>query len=148
MAAELIEAGLDVNAVYRRVYESTPLPKLVLLQQALCHLELRLKGQLITAWIGPEDFARAGAEEGHTEGIVDQLRRIQGARVAAFARLRDRDGVQECKVSLRSTDGSVNVAEIAGAKGGGGHVRAAGFTSTADVDDVLDWVEGEVRTRL
>ena len=26
MAAELIEAGLDVNAVYRRVYESTPSP--------------------------------------------------------------------------------------------------------------------------
>ncbi len=148
MAAELIEVGLDVNAVYRRVFESTPLPKLVLLQQALCHLEVRLEGQLVMAWVGPDDFARAGAQESHTEGLVDQLRRIQGTRVAAFVRLRAGDGVPECKVSLRSTDGTVNVADIAGLQGGGGHVRAAGFTWGAAVPEVLDWVESEVRSRL
>ena len=148
MAAELIEAGLDVNAVYRRVFESTPLPKLLLLQQALCHLHVRLEGQLIMAWVGPDDFVRAGAEESHTEGLVDQLRRIQGARVAAFVRLRERDGASECKVSLRSTDGTVNVAAIAGLQRGGGHVRAAGFTCGASVSEVMDWLESEVGSRL
>ncbi len=147
MAAELIEAGLDVNAVYRRVYESTPLPKLILLQRALCHLEIRLGGQLVMAWVGPEDFVKAGAHESHTEGLVDQLRRIQGARVAAFVRMRTRDGAPECKVSLRSTDGTVDVAAIANLQGGGGHVRAAGFTSGMAVSEVMDWIEGELKAR-
>jgi phosphoesterase RecJ-like protein len=137
-----------MNAVYRGVYESTPLPKLVLLQQALCHLELRLGGQLVMAWVGPDDFAKAGAEESHTEGLVDQLRRIQGARVAALIRLRERSGAPECKVSLRSTDGTVDVAVIANLQGGGGHVRAAGFTLGASVPEVMDWIEREVRVRL
>jgi phosphoesterase RecJ-like protein len=148
LAAELIEAGLDVNAVYRRVYESTPLPKLILLQQALCHLEIRLGGQLVMAWVGPEDFVRAGAHESHTEGLVDQLRRIQGARAAAFIRMREREGAPECKVRLRSTDGTVAVAAIAGLQGGGGHVRAAGFTSGLSVAEVMDWIESELKARL
>lgn len=148
MAADLIAAGVDVNQVYRRVYESTPLPKLLLLQQALCHLELRLGGDLVLAWVGRDDFVKAGAQEGDTEGIVDQLRRIQGVRVAAFLRERDTDGVEECKVSLRSTDGSVDVAAIAGEQGGGGHVRAAGLTFPGSVAEAMDWVESRVRPHL
>ncbi len=148
MAAELIEAGVAVDQVYRRVYESTPLPKLLLLQQALGHLELRLNGALVVAWVGQEDFVKSGAEEGHTEGIVDQLRRIQGVRVAAFLRERGTDGSVDQKVSLRCTDGSVDVAAIANKQGGGGHVRAAGFTSRDGLREVMDWIEAEVRDRL
>ena len=99
------------------------------------------------AWVGPEDFVKAGAHESHTEGLVDQLRRIQGARVAAFVRMRDRDGAPECKVSLRSTDGTVDVAAIASLQGGGGHVRAAGFTSGMAVSEVMDWIESELKAR-
>jgi len=47
MAADLQEAGLDVASVYRLVYESTPLPKLRLLERALCHLDVRLNGTLV-----------------------------------------------------------------------------------------------------
>ncbi len=148
MAADLLEGGLDVNQVYRRVYESTPLPKLLLLQEALCHLEMRLGGGLVLAWVDRESFVRAGAEDGHTEGIVDQLRRIQGVRVAAFLRERRTDGSPEYKVSLRSTDGRVDVAAIANLRGGGGHVRAAGFTFTGSVEDAMDWIEDQVRERL
>jgi len=148
MAADLLEAGVDVNQVYRKVYERTPLPKLLLLQQALCHLEMRLGGELVLAWVDRGDFVRAGAEDGHTEGIVDQLRRIQGVRVAAFLRERGTDGSPEYKVSLRSTDGRVDVAAIANLLGGGGHVRAAGFTYVGSVDAAMDWIEEQVRVRL
>jgi phosphoesterase RecJ-like protein len=148
MAAELQEAGLDVNAVYREVYENTPLPKLMLLQRALCHLEIRLGGALVLSWLGPEDFTQTGAHEGHGEGIIDTLRRIQGVRVAALIKERQSLESAECKVSLRSTDGSVNVAAVAKKQGGGGHIRAAGFTCEGTVRSLMDWIENEVRASL
>jgi phosphoesterase RecJ-like protein len=148
LAAEFQTAGVDVHCVYRHVYESTPLPKLLLLARALDHLEVRLGGDLIVSWLGSEDFARAEAGEGHAEGIIDSLREIQGARVAVVVRERRSEGRPESKVSLRSTDGAVNVAAIAQKQGGGGHVRAAGFTSNDGVPTVVAWIEGEVRAQL
>lgn len=148
VAADLLDTGMDMDSVHRHVYESTPLPKLRLLQRALAHLELRLGGSLVLSWIGNEDFVRAEADEGHTEGIIDTLRRIQGTRVAALIKEKRQGGSLECKVSLRSTDGTVNVAEIARKLGGGGHVRAAGFGSREDVPTLMNWLENEVRAKL
>jgi bifunctional oligoribonuclease and PAP phosphatase NrnA len=148
MAAELQEEGADVATVYRLVYESTPLPKVLLLQRALAHLEVRLDGALMVSWLGNGDFAEAGADEGHSEGIIDTLRQVKGARVAALVRERTRDGRIETKVSLRSTDGAIDVAALANKQGGGGHVRAAGFTSDLDVTGVLAWIESEVAASL
>ena len=39
MAAELIEAGVDVHAVYQRVYEDIPYGKLLLLARGLTNVE-------------------------------------------------------------------------------------------------------------
>jgi phosphoesterase RecJ-like protein len=148
MAAELQEAGVDVAWIYRQVYESTPLPKLMLLERALRHLEIRLDGALAVSWLAGDDFAQSGADEGHAEGIIDILRRIHGVRLAALVRERLSNGSGRTKVSLRSTDGSLNVAELAHKQGGGGHPRAAGFTSDENVEAVLNWIEAELRTLL
>lgn len=148
MAAELQEAGVDVNEVYRRLYEAAPLEKLLLLGRALQHLEIRSNGRLAVSWVGARDFAETGADESHTEGIIDSLRRIKGVRAAAFVRERTVDGTREQKVSLRSTDGSIDVAALAHQKGGGGHVRAAGFTTAGDTASVLSWIEREIEARL
>jgi phosphoesterase RecJ-like protein len=51
-------------------------------------------------------------------------------------------------VSLRSTDGSVNVAALAAKQGGGGHVRAAGFSSDNEPQSVLQWIEQQVEAHL
>jgi bifunctional oligoribonuclease and PAP phosphatase NrnA len=148
MAAELQEAGVDVALVYRQVYESTPLPKLLLLERALSNLEVRLGGALVVSWLGQDDFVQAGADEGHAEGIIDTLRQIQGVRVAALVREKTgKDGVQS-KASLRSTDGGIDVAQLAQGRGGGGHSRAAGFTTDEDVATVVAWIESQVEARL
>lgn len=148
MAAELQELGVDVNGVYRLVYESAPLPKFMLLQRALARLEIRLGGSMVVSWLTPEDFAQTGADDGHAEGIIDTLRRIKGARVAALVKERPGGEHPSCKASLRSTDGTVNVASIAAKRGGGGHVRAAGFTCAGGTGEVIEWIEDEVRASL
>jgi phosphoesterase RecJ-like protein len=148
MAADLQELGVDVGVVYRRVYESRPLPKMLLLERALSHLEMRLGGALAVSWLGNSDFTRAGADEGHAEGLIDTIRCIEGVKVAALVRERVREGSVETKVSLRSTDGSVDVGAMAALRGGGGHVRAAGFTSAEDVASVVAWIESRVKAAL
>ncbi|HEY5530157.1 MAG TPA: DHHA1 domain-containing protein, partial [Thermoleophilia bacterium] len=122
--------------------------KLLLQQLALGRLELRLGGALVTAWLRGDDFTAVGADEGYSEGLVDTLRRIKGAKVAALVREREKDGGVECKVSLRSTDGAVNVAALAARKGGGGHIRAAGFTTQGGVAETLDWLEAQLKALL
>ena len=59
-----------------------PLPKLRLLGIALEHLEVRQEGRLVTSWLREEDFAAAGANDSHAEGIIDTLRQVKGAVVA------------------------------------------------------------------
>ncbi|MHB9148702.1 MAG: DHH family phosphoesterase [Thermoleophilia bacterium] len=148
MAAALVEAGVDVNAVSRNLYETIPLAKLLLQGRALDHLEIRLGGRLAISRVDARDFEATGGDESLTEGIIDSLRRIEGVAVAAFLRERMVDGAVNQKVSLRSTDGAVDVAEVAHLRGGGGHVRASGFTTQGDAASVMDWIESEVGARL
>jgi phosphoesterase RecJ-like protein len=148
IAAELQEWGCDVNAVNREVYERVPLAKVLLLDRMLSRLEMRLGGALVTSWLGNGDYAETGAHEGHGEGLIDTLRCIEGVRVAALARERQLGDHEETKVSLRSTDGAVDVAALAHEHGGGGHVRAAGFTTDGPAGTVLDWIERSVASKL
>ena len=144
----LSKLGVDVNRVYQQLYETMPLPKLLLLERALSHLKVSLGGALVVAWLGDDDFVYAGADEGHAEGIIDILRQIQGVRAAALLKERVRDGRVETKVSLRSTDGAVNVAAIAQKKDGGGHVQAAGFTSAGGVPAISEWIEAQIADQI
>ena len=148
MAADLQECGVDVAAIAAQIYESVPPVKLRLLGRALDHMAFEHGGLTVTSWLREDDFAAAGADSSHSEGIIDTLRTSRGATVAILARERAKESGPETKVSLRSTDGRVNVAAIAALKGGGGHKQAAGFTTTGDVLDVLRWTEQQVQKAL
>lgn len=145
MAAELQEMGVDVAAIAREVYENVPKGKLRLLGRALEHMEIKHGGVLVTSWLREDDFADAGADSSHAEGIIDTLRTVQGATLAVLARERNKDGGPETKVSLRCTDGRVDVAAVAALKGGGGHKQAAGFTADGGVLEVLQWTEQQLQ---
>jgi bifunctional oligoribonuclease and PAP phosphatase NrnA len=149
MAAELIEAGVDVADVYRRLYEELPVQKLTLMALALGQLQRFDDGALTLAALSAEDFERIEAEEHYSEGIVDQLRAVRGTKVAVFVREltgAERRGLR--KVSLRATDDEVDVSVIAREQGGGGHRRAAGFSTTLDLDELIAFLRPAVAAQL
>jgi bifunctional oligoribonuclease and PAP phosphatase NrnA len=149
MAAELIEAGVDVQAVYRRLYEETPLAKLTLLALALEKLRRFDSGELTLAALSAEDFERADAEESFSEGIIDHLRAVQGTKVAVLVReLSSGPRKGQHKVSLRATDDDVDVSMIARAQGGGGHRRAAGFSTTLELDELVAFLRRAIAAQL
>jgi phosphoesterase RecJ-like protein len=149
MAAELIEAGVDVQGVYRRLYEETPLAKLTLLALALEKLRRFDSGELTLAALSAADFERADAEESYSEGIIDHLRAVQGTKVAVLVReLSGGPRKGQHKVSLRATDDDVDVSVIARAQGGGGHRRAAGFSTTLELDELTEFLRSAIAAQL
>jgi phosphoesterase RecJ-like protein len=149
MAAELIAAGVDVNAIYRRLYEDMPFSKLELLSRGLANIRRYDDGRLTFTRLAREDFEEAGAEESYSEGVIDHLRSVQGTKVAAMAReLLDPAKAGRTKVSLRATDGEVDVSVIARAGGGGGHRQAAGFTTALDPDELVAFLREQIAAQL
>jgi phosphoesterase RecJ-like protein len=149
MAADLIGAGVDVQAVYRRLYEEMPEGKLALLALALSQIRRFDSGELTLAALSAEDFRKAAADESYSEGIIDHLRAVQGTKVAALVReLSSGERKGQHKVSLRATDDDVDVSMIARGQGGGGHRRAAGFSTTLELDELISFLRQALAAQL
>jgi bifunctional oligoribonuclease and PAP phosphatase NrnA len=149
MAAELVEAGIDVHAIYRRLYEGIPQGKLELLARGLSAVERFDAGLLTITQLTREDYAMTGADESYSEGVVDHLRSVEGTAVAGLVRelLSDAAATRR-KVSLRATDDRIDVSAIARALGGGGHRRAAGFSTDMEFADLVAFVRAEIARQL
>ena len=102
MAAELIDAGVDVADVYKRLYEDMPFAKLELLARALAHVERYDDGALTFTRLTRDDFRSAGAEESYSEGVIDHLRSVAGTKVAAISRELLADGTRHTRSARRS----------------------------------------------
>ena len=149
MAAELIAAGVNVPAVNTRLYEEMPQAKLTLLGIALERVQRFDAGELTLVALDAEDFARAGAEESLSEGIVDHLRSIAATKMAVLIReLTAPESRGKRKVSLRATGNDVDVSAIARTQGGGGHRRAAGFSTMLAVAELIELLRHELAVQL
>jgi bifunctional oligoribonuclease and PAP phosphatase NrnA len=148
MAAELIEAGVEPHRIYSRIWESLPFARIKLLQRALASIERFDGGTITRLYLTADDFEQTEAAENDSEGIIDHARAVNGTAVAMLVRdlLGDRSGKR--KVSLRSTDGRVDVSEIARTLGGGGHRQAAGATTELEIDALTDEIRAQVRAQL
>ena len=146
MAADLIEAGVDVHAIYRHVYEGVPYGKLALLARGLTNVQRFDDGRLTITDLSVGDFSESDAEESYSEGLIDYLRAVEGTRLAAL--VRDRLGAPgnggRRKVSLRAGDDAIDVSAIARVQGGGGHRQAAGFSTELSYDELVSFLREQL----
>jgi bifunctional oligoribonuclease and PAP phosphatase NrnA len=136
LAAELVEAGADVHKVFQDVYENVQFAKLKLLSRALERAAVYAGGGLVVSHLRRNDFAEVGAVEPYSEGIIDYLRAVEGAEMAALIREPPRSGSPARRVSLRASHDELDVSAIARKSGGGGHPQAAGFSSDASIEEI------------
>jgi phosphoesterase RecJ-like protein len=149
MAAELIDAGVAVHDIYHRLYEGIPYGKLELLARGLAHVERYDGGALTLTHLSAADYLETSAEENYSEGVVDHLRSVEGTAVAGLVRDLLGEGQEgRRKVSLRATDGRVDVSQIARAQGGGGHRQAAGFSTEMPWEELVRFLRDEVAAQL
>ncbi|MGH3049907.1 MAG: DHH family phosphoesterase, partial [Gaiellaceae bacterium] len=113
LAAELVDAGADVHAVFQRVYESVEFAKLKLLARALERAEVLEGGRMVVSHLLRSDFAEVRAPEPYSEGIIDYLRAVEGAELAGLIREPPRDNGPTHKGSLRASVDELDVSAIA-----------------------------------
>lgn len=135
-AAGLVEQGVSISTIVHKVYETRSLSGAKILGIALATLSTTMNGQVAYAYITREQMAAAGADEGETEGIVNYVRSVRGARIGLLFR-ESEDG--NTRVSFRSTDGT-DISQVARMFGGGGHKTASGATVDRPLQEAMDLV--------
>lgn len=142
LARELVVAGADPVRIAQEVCFSTPLSKMLLLGSALSNLHR--EGRVAWLWVTHEDMVRTCAVDEDCEGVVNFAIGIAEIEAAAFLRELPEGRI---RLSLRSK-GKLNVAEVAGRLGGGGHENAAGCTVDGPLARALDEILGMLRSAV
>lgn len=128
LAAQLIDAGVDQNRLYRLVEQNDSPKRLLLIQRALMSLQLLSRDRAAVMSVTAADIAACEASQDELGGLTDLPQTVGTIRVVAVLTELEPHLV---KVSLRSKaveapEQSVDVNAIAKSLGGGGHVHAAG----------------------
>jgi phosphoesterase RecJ-like protein len=144
IAAELIERGVDPEAVYRRIYATMPLQRVELLRASLEHLVADPTLPVTWITVPRQVVEELSATSEDMDGIIEYARAIEGTEVALLFR-EVPDG--STKISFRS-NGVVDVNRIARRFGGGGHVKAAGAIVGAPLRKAREEVLHAVREVL
>jgi phosphoesterase RecJ-like protein len=123
VGAELVTRGANLAKICDEVYQSFPLSRARLLKHVYNKFKLTHNDRIAYFWLKKADLSRTGAETNDTEGLIDHIRAIEPVIVACvFEEIEP----ELTRISLRSKDKRVNVNDIAGQFGGGGHPAAAG----------------------
>lgn len=138
--AQLIELGASPDAISRNIYESKPYGGLRLMADCIAASRLLYSEQVILSVVTRRMLVHSGTLDEDTEGITDELRRVQGTKAVVLFK-EAADG--SIKVSLRGKYG-FDVKRIATVFGGGGHLLAAGCTIQGTMEEAQNLVLGEL----
>lgn len=143
IAADLKDAGVDSVKLCQDLFERVPISKLKLETEILSNLEILADGKLAVSYCTEEMVERCCATMEDASGSVGRLRAIEGVEVAVM--LKERNG--KVNVSTRSKS-YFDVSTFCQNFGGGGHIRAAGFTLDMDIFEAKTLVSNSLEKEL
>lgn len=133
MASDLMGKGVDNSKVVREFYNSKTLSTLRLMGKALEEMTYVPEKKFVHFYLSLNAIKELGAKKDETEGLVELINSYEGSEISLFLR---EEGDGKIKGSLRSKhDKDVNA--IAKSFGGGGHIKAAGFTSELPEEEIV-----------
>ena len=130
IAGEMIDTGVDyvkTCTILNHTYSET---KMKLLAKLIDNMETYFDGKVRFGTTDKSTLTKFAAKTQDAENMVNYLKGIEGTMVAVYFRALE-DG--EYKVSIRASE-PVDSSELSAEFGGGGHKRAAGF-STKDINE-------------
>ncbi len=143
--ADLLECGVDVGRLNCRLYQEIPWDTLRVNAEVLNNMVVECAGQISHYSMPAGTKARLGVGLEATKDLVDIVRVVEGVRVSAiFEDLED----GRIRISLRSKDPAINVADIAAHFGGGGHAMAAGIRVRGELEPVKTAVLGKIKAEM
>ncbi|MDR2817868.1 MAG: bifunctional oligoribonuclease/PAP phosphatase NrnA [Endomicrobium sp.] len=143
-SAKLMECGVDVNKVYKEIYEKGSINALKLQGLALYGIKTILNNKVSYILLTKDIFKKTSTSEGDSEGVVNYTLRIDGVIVGCV--FKEVDG-KTTKVSFRSIR-NFDLLKVVREFGGGGHKNAAGCTINAGIKEAVKIVEDVLRKKL
>jgi phosphoesterase RecJ-like protein len=139
LVADLVECGVDTDAIYQRLYQNERVERMLLQQRGMA--SMRIDGGIASMIVRAKDFSETNANVPDTEALVNVP--LQVAKVAVSCVFTEPPEGGAIRVSFRSK-GGLDVSKFAEQFGGGGHARAAG----AKIDGAVDAVREKVVAAL
>ena len=147
LIADLVEKGVNVPDISRKMYDSYPRRRLELLKALLNSARFDCNDCVASFSLSLETAGKLAVLPEDNEGLIDHLRAVEGVQVAAFFEELPENKV---RVSMRSKEPRFDVCKICGLFGGGGHPQAAGARLAGPLEQaeekVLQAICHEVRT--
>jgi len=145
LTADLLDAGVDPEKIGQRVYSCNSHARMKLMALSLDSLCFSHDDRVAWLFVTEDAYRESGADVEDTEGLIDIAASVDRVEVAVF--FRPNDSGEGWKVSFRSR-GLIQVGDLAGTLGGGGHPSASGCLVFGDLDAVKAAVQTQVDAAL
>lgn len=133
VASELMKLGVNNNKIVNDFFKTKSYERMRVLGKALSEMVFVEEKKLMYFYLSDKALKELNAVKDDTEGIVEELINYAGSEVSLFLREEESGKI---KGSLRSKH-DINVNRIAGIFGGGGHIKAAGFTTELSPQEII-----------
>lgn len=133
IASELMKIGVNNNKIVNDFFKTKSFERMKVLGKALSEMVFIEEKKLMYFYLSYEALKSLNAIKDDTEGIVEELVNYSESEVSLFLREEENGKI---KGSLRSKH-DVDVNKIAGIFGGGGHIKAAGFTTELPLEEII-----------
>ncbi|MFA6528619.1 MAG: DHH family phosphoesterase [Candidatus Gracilibacteria bacterium] len=135
IASNLVAKGADYKTIVKHQFHSNRVDQLKLWGRVLSRTRLNEKSAAVSA-VTEKDFDELNTNAEDLSGVIDYLNTIPESK---FCVLLAEDGKGNIKGSFRTQDEKIDLTQIAGLFGGGGHKKAAGFTIPGKLEQEVVW---------
>ncbi len=135
VASSLVAKGANLKKIVKELFHTTDVNKLRLWGKIMERAYVNEGGVTVSA-VGKQDYEACGATSHDTGGAIDYLNAVPGSK---YCVLLSEDEKGLVKGSLRTQREDVNLSDVAGRWGGGGHPKASGFGVNGHLKPVMSW---------
>jgi phosphoesterase RecJ-like protein len=136
-AAKLMQYNIDINKIYKKIYENSSISALKLQGLALRSIKTTFDDKFAYIILTKDMFKKSGMKTDNSEGIINYTLRIKNVEVGCLFQEIDK---KNTKISFRSIK-DFNVLEIAQKFGGGGHKNAAGCSLKLGINSAVKEID-------
>jgi phosphoesterase RecJ-like protein len=143
-AAKLMKYGININKIYREIYENISVNALKLRGLALCSMKTIFNDQFFYIVLTKNMFKKSCARYDDSEGIVNYGLKIKGVKVSCVFKEINKEST---RITCRSVK-KINLLDIVRIYGGGGHKNAAGCIINKNVETSIKMISSALKKKF
>ena len=145
VVSNLLKFNLSPFEINRNIYENEPLGRLKLLQLIFKRVKYVKSCGLIYSYVLEKDFKKLKLPYSAQDGAINLLRSVEMVKVAALIK---QNGRNCFKISLRTSDGGIDLCKIAGSFKGGGHRMASAYSDNGSLRTIINNLEKSIKDNI